>query len=118
MEPSSPLELLFWLTAAHFAADFPLQSDFIARNKHPSATSVWGWVLSAHAAVHAAFVGLILSPILGLAEFAAHALTDHAKGQGWLGREPGAFHIDQLLHLAAKVVWLSAFLWGPPLFRG
>ncbi len=118
MEPSSPLELLFWLTAAHFAADFPLQSDFIARNKHPSATPVWGWVLSAHAAVHAAFVGLILSPILGLAEFAAHALTDHAKGQGWLGREPGAFHIDQLLHLAAKVVWLGAFLWGPPLFRG
>ena len=106
---------LFWLFVLHFIADFRLQSDFMARNKAQGSPH-WPWVLSAHAATHAAAVGIILSPVLGVAEFIVHAATDFLKDRGLLGDETRAFHLDQLFHLAVKIVWLALYNWGPAIF--
>ena len=103
---------LFWLFVGHFVADYPMQSDFIARakNRHnpmgyiPAGQTLqvhWPWVLSAHAATHAGAVALATgNPLFGVAEFVAHFLIDVAKCENVTG-----IHTDQMLHLACKVVW-------------
>jgi hypothetical protein len=110
---------LFWLLAGHFVADYPLQSDFMAKGKNPwtpldlarvpagqTPQAHWPWVLSAHAAVHAAAVTLATGRWeLGLAEFAAHWLIDLAKCAGLTG-----IHTDQCLHLGCKALWFAACL--------
>ncbi len=110
------LEQIFWLTALHFVADFRLQSDFMARNKVQGSSSIWPWVLSAHCATHAAAVGLILSPLLGALEFVSHAATDYLKGRGLFGNGGVAFHIDQIVHILTKFVWLALYWLAPGIF--
>ena len=118
MQILSLFDYVFWLFTLHFIADFRLQSDFIAKNKSPGSTPIWPFVLSGHAATHAAVVGFILSPIFGFAEFVAHAATDCSKDCGFLGRDSHrAFYIDQALHLVTKLVWLILFLNAPASWR-
>lgn len=107
--------LLFLMISAHFLADFTLQTGIIAKFKNPHASStelfgpgnpaptIWPWILSAHAFQHGALVFLITQSLgLGLAETAAHWLTDFGKCQGWYG-----YHADQWIHLGTKVLWVA-----------
>jgi hypothetical protein len=110
------LELFFWLMVAHALADFPLQGDFVARAKNhrqPLPGVPWPIVLASHAIIHAGFVAYITgSAVLGMAEYAAHAIIDFSKSEGWLGQGELGFAIDQGLHVLCKVVWVAVLLSG------
>jgi hypothetical protein len=107
------MSVLFWLIVGHFVADFPLQTEWIAKykNRHNASPAppgqkqvpVWPWIMSAHAATHAGAVALATgSPLLGCAEFVAHWGIDWAKCEGHTGPNE-----DQILHLACKLVWFA-----------
>lgn len=104
---------LFWLLVGHFVADFPLQTEWIAKykNRHRASPAppgqrlepVWPWIMSAHAATHAGFVALATgSTTLGIAEFVAHWIIDFLKCENRFGPT-----VDQCLHLACKLVWFA-----------
>lgn len=88
----------------HALADFPLQGDYIAKQKsrrHADNLSVWIVALSAHCVIHAGGVWLVSGSLaFGMVELVAHAVIDVCKGEGKFG-----FVADQLLHLACKVVY-------------
>lgn len=100
--------ILVWLLIGHFVADYPLQTDFVAKFKSRKASLAavpWYYVMSGHAATHAAAVGLITgNPFLAVAEFAAHWAIDWGKCEGVFG-----IHSDQLLHVLCKVLWAAIF---------
>lgn len=102
---------LLWLILGHLVADYPLQTDFVAKykNRHCSLAAVpWYYVLAGHAATHAAAVGIITgSPLLALLELVAHAVIDATKCEGWT-----TIHTDQFLHLVCKVAWAGLVVMG------
>ena len=87
------------LLVGHAIADYPLQNafgGFIGRNKGRRP------VMALHAATHGVFVGAItFNPWLGIAEFATHWMLDANKGRG---RVWGV--LDQMAHVACKVLWV------------
>ena len=108
--------MFFYLLAGHALADFPLQGETIAackcrKSQHPAAKAVpWYYWLSAHALVHGGLVAAIvrscgydpnLSVGLGVAETVIHWIIDYGKCARWFG-----IHVDQLLHVACKGVWV------------
>lgn len=99
---------LFWLVAAHFILDYPLQGDTTAREKNPGSTSElqkhvpWYYWMAAHAFSHGAPVAFVTGSVaLGLAEVVAHFAIDLGKCKKLYN-----IHVDQGLHLACKVLWL------------
>lgn len=126
------LILLFWLLVVHCLADYALQGDFMAKAKNHTASIPgvpWMQALGAHALIHGGFVAAVTgSVVLGLAEVVCHAVIDYGKSAGWYefgGRwipngphsvyrrrcdtqcvARKAYHIDQLLHVTCKVVWV------------
>ena len=103
MPLDSGLQLFALLAMGHFVGDFGLQSDRMAVEKCAGrdVTLPWPWWLTAHAAIHGFLVALITGlPLLGLAEWVAHALVDIGKCRGRYGL--GA---DQGLHLLCKLLW-------------
>lgn len=100
------LHMLVLLLCAHALCDYPLQGDFLARAKNliaPIPGVPWECAMSAHAAIHAGAVLLITGSLpLALFEFAAHFAIDCVKCCGFI-----SFRVDQLLHVACKVVWAS-----------
>jgi hypothetical protein len=109
--------LFFALLIGHALADFPWQGEYLARFKnrhHPGqdirghSETVWPYVLTAHALIHAGVVWLITgSFFLGLLEFVLHWVIDLAKNEGWSN-----FHIDQGLHVATKVLIVVLLVWA------
>ncbi len=102
--PSMVLSLFFLLVLGHFVADYPLQTDFVAKfkcRKNSLEAVPWFYVMAGHAATHALVVVVLTgSPLLGLCELVAHYLIDVAKCESWTG-----IHTDQLFHVACKAVW-------------
>lgn len=100
--------ILFMLIAAHFICDFPLQSDAIAINKNRNARTelqkhvpyqYWG---VAHGFCHGAAVALITGSVwLGIAETVCHYIIDFGKCEKYYN-----IHIDQLLHMVCKIIWV------------
>lgn len=105
MLPLAPLPMFMALIVGHFLADYPLQGDFLARAKNrtaPVPDIPWQQALTAHAAIQAGFVAAITGSLwLGLAEFAAHWITDDMKCRGRIG-----FNADQSIHFACKFAWV------------
>lgn len=123
----SSIELLVFLWAGHYLADFPLQPAFVASEKRKIFKESIGFhCLTAHAFIHGLVAGLITQnftagAIVGL----THWLIDFGKSyQGFDDRFPhtkGArnefqsyglygINIDQLLHFSVIVgvaLWLS-----------
>ena len=100
------IEMLALLIVAHFLADYPLQGEFLALAKNHSAPIPfvpWYQAMTAHAAIHAGFVGVLTGLWwLGVAEFVAHFLIDYAKCAKRL-----SFNQDQALHIICKVCWAA-----------
>ena len=99
-----PLALFFAFAIMHALADFPLQGDYIAKQKvrrNADNLSVWIVALIAHCTIHAGGVWLVSgSMMLGGAEFVLHFLIDVGKGEEKFG-----LIADQMLHLACKLAY-------------
>lgn len=94
----------------HVLADFPLQGEYLARQKNRAladSTESWIVALSAHSIIHAGAVWLISgSLVFAGIELLLHATIDTAKCQNRIG-----YATDQLLHLACKALYVTALLW-------
>ncbi len=103
----------------HALADFPLQGDYLAKQKNrkqADSFSVWVIALSAHSMIQAGGVWLVSGSLaFGMVELVTHALIDVGKGEGRFG-----IVTDQLLHLGCKVVYalLLTSGWGGLAFIG
>lgn len=96
--------IAFLLLAGHWLADYPLQGDFLVRAKQCGPHRIYH--LIAHAGIHGGMVALITgSAALGAAELIVHAIIDEAKTKGFIG-----FYVDQILHIASKIAWISIII--------
>ncbi len=106
-----PFAVFAAFVVMHALADFPLQGDYIAKQKsraQADSFSVWVIALSAHCVIHAGGVWLVSGSLaFGIAELGAHALIDGYKGEGKIG-----IVADQVLHLACKVVYTALLTFG------
>jgi hypothetical protein len=109
------LSLLFLLVAAHAVMDFPLQGDMVATQKSRHSTHAiqqhvpWLYWLAAHALSHGLAVALVTgSAALGMWETLVHCVIDFGKCEKWFN-----IHVDQLLHVLCKVLWVGLLLWHP-----
>ncbi|MAA73835.1 MAG: hypothetical protein CMN28_03920 [Salinisphaeraceae bacterium] len=116
MVEQTVLGVFFFLLVGHALGDFALQTDWMVRHKNhrepPPENScrhprhIWIHLLTAHALVHGGAVALTTGMVgLGIAETLAHWLIDYGKSDGRYG-----FHVDQLLHLGCKAVWLMIWI--------
>lgn len=95
------LTLFILLLFVHSLADYPLQSDFLAKAKRRNGVKgiPWQWALFFHSYIHAAGVVLVTGSMLaGAVELVAHAAIDYCKCAGRFG-----FSVDQTLHIVTKV---------------
>lgn len=106
-----PAALFAAFVVAHALADFPLQGEYLARQKaRPTASGRTEWIvaLGAHCAIQGGGVWLVSGSLaLGLVEFLLHGLIDFAKGEGKFG-----LAADQSLHLACKALYVVAIAAG------
>ncbi len=104
-----PLVLFFGFAIAHALADFPLQGDYLAREKVRAAArsgSTWVIALTAHSLIHAGAVWVVSGlPLLGAVELVLHWAIDWGKGEKRFGAVT-----DQLLHLACKAGYVLVLL--------
>lgn len=95
----------------HALADFPLQGDYIAKQKvrrHADNDSVWIVALTAHCVIHAGGVWLVSGSLaLGCVELVLHMLIDIGKGEERFG-----LVADQMLHLTCKLAYVLMFTFG------
>jgi len=102
-----PLALFAAFMVAHALADFPLQGDYLARQKsrkHADSRSDWIIALTAHCVIHAGGVWLVSGSLaFAAAELFLHGVIDLGKGEEKYGTAT-----DQILHLTCKLayVWL------------
>lgn len=106
------LKMLFLLIASHALFDFGLQTDTIALNKNKNAGTElqkhvpWFYWMGAHSLMHGGVVALITGSVwFGIAETIAHFVIDYFKCQ-----KKFSIHVDQVLHLACKIIWILALL--------
>jgi len=100
---------LLLLLFAHALEDYPLQGDFIAKNKSkhspkpfPNEPHPWAIVLTAHCLIHSGLVLIITGSLwLALTELILHWVIDYYKNENKI-----TFQIDQALHVACKVVYV------------
>ena len=106
-----PLALFLAFAIAHALADYPLQGDFLAREKQRrQAVSSREWLiaLTAHALIHSGGVWIVSGSVaLATAELVVHWLIDLGKGEGRYG-----YVTDQLLHLGCKAVYVVLLTTG------
>lgn len=112
------LMILFKLFIAHALCDFSLQTPWMAANKnrHNRPTddalppgqrpqTIWPYVLTAHALIHAGGAWLATNRVEAAAGmFVSHLLLDAAKCENAWG-----VHLDQLLH-AITLITITALL--------
>ena len=96
-----PLAVFAAFVVMHALADFPLQGDYIARQKSRAladSRSDWIVALIAHCVIHAGGVWLVSGSLaFAAAEFLLHGLIDLGKG-----KEKYGIAVDQSLHLICK----------------
>lgn len=102
--------MLIALLGAHFYFDYAGQGDFMAKAKNlvtPIPGVPWWTVMLAHAGIHGAAVGLITGHwMFAVGETAAHSQIDIAKCRGQI-----SFNVDQVAHIACKLVWFAGAWW-------
>jgi Protein of unknown function (DUF3307) len=109
------ITLFFAFVIGHAVADFPLQSEFMARGKNrhlpplcpdTAVPGLWIYCLTAHTLTHGGFVWLISGcPILGAIEVGVHWVTDFLKMERKIN-----FHVDQALHVLCKAVYVAVLV--------
>ena len=106
-----PLALFAAFVVVHALVDFPLQGDYIAKQKsrrHADNQSVWIVALTAHCVIHGGGVWLVSGSLaFGFTEMILHALIDLGKGEEKFG-----IVTDQLLHVACKLAYALVLGYG------
>lgn len=106
-----PFALFFGFIVAHVIADFPLQGDYLARQKSRRlADSPTDWIvgLSAHCIIQSAGVWIISgSLLLAMVELVLHCLIDIGKGEEKFG-----LLTDQILHWLCKLAYVILLTTG------
>ncbi|MCX6876478.1 MAG: DUF3307 domain-containing protein [Verrucomicrobia bacterium] len=99
-----PLALFAAFAIMHTLADFPLQGDYLARQKsrkQAGSRSEWLIALLAHCVIQAGGVWVVSGSLaFAAAELLLHGLIDLGKGEGKFGMAT-----DQLLHLLCKLAY-------------
>ncbi|MBT15668.1 MAG: hypothetical protein CMO59_06750 [Verrucomicrobiales bacterium] len=103
------LQIFFALLIAHALFDYPLQGDFLSRNKNRhhkdennNVKGLWIHCLTSHSILHAGSVWLITgSFIIGIMEFVLHWIIDFLKCEGITN-----FHTDQFLHVLCRILYV------------
>ena len=71
------MEIFAWLLIGHAIADYPMQTEWVARAKQPGFTfdgeAIWPSVLACHAGIHAAAVKLVTGSWLRTIAWTAHS---------------------------------------------
>ena len=102
--PFDIMMTLVLLIGVHALADYPLQGEFLSREKNrtlPNHLIPWYHAMGAHAVIHGVFVSLITGVWwLGVFEAIAHFVIDDDKCLGKI-----SFNTDQMLHIGCKLVW-------------
>lgn len=102
----SPALMLIALLGAHAVLDYAGQGDFMSKAKNRAAAFPevpWWNVMAAHALIHGAAVALITGIWwLCIAEAVIHFAVDDAKCTRRI-----SYNVDQLIHVACKLVWLA-----------
>jgi hypothetical protein len=97
------IHLLFALLIGHAIADYPMQSDWMAKNKSHKNFDHWGIVLAMHCLIHGGAVWLFTgSYILGVIEVIVHYFIDILKNLGRID-----FAEDQILHIVSKIAYVA-----------
>ena len=107
------LQIFFALLIAHALFDYPLQGDFLSKNKNRhykdeinNVKGLWIHCLTSHSILHAGSVWLITgSFIIGIMEFVLHWIIDFLKCEGITN-----FHSDQFLHVLCRILYVI-ILW-------
>ena len=107
------LQIFFALLIAHALFDYPLQGDFLSRNKNRhykdennNVKGLWIHCLTSHSILHAGSVWLITgSFVIGIMEFVLHWVIDFLKCEGITN-----FHTDQFLHVLCRILYVI-ILW-------
>ena len=111
ISPHDPLGLFFALLVFHALADFPLQGDYLARQKvrvTADGPVEWMVALCAHSLIHAGAVWLVTgSKLLGMTELVLHALIDSGRGNARFG-----LLADQALHILCKAAYVAIIVSG------
>lgn len=106
----TPIEMLSLLVVGHALADYPLQSDILAKGKNtvnPLPDMNPWWILFMHSAIHGGFVGVITGSVLyGFMETVWHMIIDN-----WKCRGKTTFIEDQALHIMCKVMCVIMLHW-------
>lgn len=104
------IEILFWLSVAHFIADYPLQTREMGKYKNKrnqpkppdlkaKPVSVWFAYLTAHSFVHAGLAALVVGFPLGLLIGLIHGIQDYFKCK--IQYSP---NLDQKIHIIILVI--------------
>ena len=107
------LQIFFALLIAHALFDYPLQGDFLSKNKNRhykdeinNVKGLWIHCLTSHSILHAGSIWLITgSFIIGIMEFVLHWIIDFLKCEGITN-----FHADQFLHVLCRILYVI-ILW-------
>lgn len=107
------LQIFFALLIVHALFDYPLQGDFLSKNKNRhykdennNVKGLWIHCLTSHSILHAGSVWLITgSFVIGIMEFALHWVIDFLKCEGITN-----FHTDQFLHVLCRILYVI-ILW-------
>ncbi len=106
-----PLALFAAFVVIHALADFPLQGDYIAKQKTRSQAdnnSTWIIALTAHCVIHAGGVWLVSGSLaFGFAELVLHSLIDIGKGEEKFG-----LVADQMMHVSCKLAYALLITYG------
>ena len=103
------LQIFFALLIAHALFDYPLQGDFLSRNKNRhykdennNVKGLWIHCLTSHSILHAGSVWLITGSFtIGIMEFVLHWIIDFLKCEGITN-----FHTDQFLHVLCRILYV------------
>jgi hypothetical protein len=109
--------LFFQFLIGHALGDYVFQREVMAtaKSRHAEIHSTtskgfpgWYYWLISHALVHGGAVFIISgSLMLGIIETLLHSLIDFSKCEHWIN-----LHVDQLLHLLCKAVYVWAIYRG------
>lgn len=101
-----PIEIFAAMIVLHCLCDYAWQGDFLANAKNwttPIGAKIWPEALASHAIIQGGAVWLVTGSLaIGCCEAVCHAAIDAAKIDNRI-----SYRVDQILHVACKMLWAA-----------